>query len=733
MSRPAALLLLLFSLAFLSGGAVETRADSLRFQLEYDYSLSDTESRTATGVETQTDASNFLQRYRLDFDRRIYPALTFKGGGLFERSDSEAETAGSTTESRLVRTSPYADLLLANPLYSAGVGFQRLEDRQRSSGTEEIALIRELYKGSFNWRPDDFPSLNLQYTLTETFDRDRVVQDDTSHRLQFGSRYQPAQPVQLSYQGNYTLTEGRLSQVETEQMTHSGRIDYSDRFWKGRTSFYSSYNISRQSTKTVATGQGEVETPLLLPPVTGLFALDDSPEDGELATSNVHVNDPANPIGITLIRGQAELAVLRNIGLEFPVATSMNTLRVWVVRSGGGDLLGAQDRQNLINAFAWRVFISGDGLTWTQHATATADFGPFLSRFELRFPTVSTRFIKVVVAPLAPTAPLAVRFPDLQASRLDATLFQPVADVVGTTSVTAHNLSLNARTRLLDLPSLYYDFSLFYTASEPSGVSRTFLTNGLSLQHRFKPTLSGSALVARDDSDEPRGATVGYRWGFTLLATPLPALSHTLSYSGRLEDGPEGSSNRNSLFLSNRAALYRGVDVLLNGGASVGENETGEELTNYQANLAAIVTPHRSMTWDFSLAADRSERTGGGRPDTTSTNRRGRVSLAWNPLDALSFFLALEAVRQEGEDIRTLRNYAVNWSPFRGGALQVNASYNETLRPEECSVDRSLSPSLLWEIRRGTVLTLSYARFESESPAQETTSQVISTNLRASF
>jgi hypothetical protein len=719
-------------LALLVAGAGECRADGLRFFLEYHYTDQNLNLTTPLLGKQNIHTDSFLQRYRVNADRRIFPNLQFRGGGLFEATDSKATIDDETTDVRLTRTSPYFDLTLRSFPFQAGIGFLRNEDRSTSNGTGGDALIRQQYHGSFAWKPEeDFPSLNLRYELADNFDELRVQQDTTSQRWQLGSNYQVTPELLLRYQANLDQTENHLDQVKVDRLAQRARIDYSDRFFGGRTAFAGSYNLGLQRTRTVASGQGEVESPPFFPPSSGLYSLDDSPEDGTLDASPVDVNDPGNPIGITLVRAAGELTALRNIGLEYPVDTRMNTLRVWVHSSknlldppaGVGSLA-------LATAFDWQVFISADGTTWTPVPVTSVAFGPFQTFYEIRFPTVAVRFVKVVVAPLDPGSLVALAFPDLQVTQLSGTLFLPAAEIAGSTSTTSHNLSLNARTQLLDHPALAHTLSIFYATTQPGGTSRTTISNVLTLQHRFMPTLTSSAQASRNDYLVDTGNQVEYRWGASLQATPLPTLLHSISYSGGYQTGPKGTQQRESLYLTNRLALYRGVNVLLSGGGSLGDNEEGQHTQSYQGQLAVSVTPHPSMTVDLSLSFDQSDTSGGGTPPTTRTNNRERGSLSWNPIQALSLYLAYERVDKGGEGgIRTLHNYSANWSPFRGGALLFQASFNETLQPYSDQVDRTITPSIIWKIRNGTNLTLSYTDIKSDSPTQNLTGQSISANL----
>jgi len=705
------------------------RADGIKGTVEYGYSHSETEARTAEGETIRGEAQSLTQRYRLTFDRSFYPNLVLRGGGFFERADTTAETQGSETDFTSTSLSPFADLTLSTPLYMASVGYSRREDKLESGGSK-TQVARETYNATLGWKPVDLPDLTLRYIRADTFDPGRVTQDLTSETLQWSSRYVPVRPLELTYQGTLNRTTDRVGGVEAEDLTNSGRVTYADRFLGGRISVHTNYGISHRRTEIRASRGGEVTS--LVQAFAGLFAIDDTPVEGELAPAPALVDgNQTGSAGIDIGApplGDLQGAAPRNLGLDFlQVDAEVNGLLVWVDRP-----LPA----SVASSFRWDVYVSAtneNNPVWTLWAAVpSAPFGPFVNRFEVRFPSVRTRFVKVVVSPLSSVAPEALNFPDIFVTELQATLTRPAAEVAGETSLTSHLVNATEKVLLLNDPSLYYDFSLLYTWTDPSSVTRLLLSNGLSLNRRLNRWLTTSAQAARDDVDEPSGKRVNYRYGVSLSATPLRTLSHSLVYSGNTAKVEGGTEVRNSVFLGNRATLYQGVNVLLNGGASQGDQATGERTRSYLVNFGSDISPHPTLTFGLSGSADQSERTGGVRPDATISSRRGKASASWNPLPAVSLFASTEVVEQ-GEKKTTLHNWSLNWSPLRDGALQMSFSVSETLRPEEDGSDRLIVPSLRWAVRSGVFFDLSYAIIQSETSTAEADARVFSANLQANF
>ncbi len=710
------------------------RADQLRFFLEYNYDISDFESlNRVTGERTELNTASFEQNYRLNFEKYFFPYLLLRGGGLFERTDTTLERVDENdTDFTFTRLNPFIDLVLRSPTYTAGIGYNRREDEQDSSSAPTTKDIRDSYNASFGWAPVDLPRVDLRYERNDTYDADRERRDNTSQRFQVLSEFEPTESVDLSYQGSFTRSEDRLSDVDVEDTLHSGRVTYVDRYFNDRVFFHSSYNLSNRETETRARRGGEVTSTVVS--FAGLSALDDTPSTGALENSQALVDgNLAIPAGIDLgLPPITEFPQPRNMGLDLlDVDAEVNGLRVFI--DPALELSAA-----VASSYRWDVYASSNNQDWDLvQANAPATFDALLSRFDISFGTVRTRYIKVVTDPLSLGVPGAVDFPDVFVTELQGTVKQSAEEVEGRTSLTSQLLNTALRLRLLEVPSVDYNFSFFYADTSALDSTRHSLNNGLKAFHRFNPVFSGSADVAREDAEDSNSTAVIYRYSASLNATPLPTLSSTLTFSGRQEelenktDQDSQATDANSIFLNTRAELYRGVVIVVNGGMTFSNISTGEEVENFRLNTGLDITPNPDLTLNLFHSFDRSEASGLATSET-STDRRTRIAVAYNPLATLSLFTSLDYLDREGGS-QTLQNYSVNWSPFREGQLQFTFGYNETINSANDSQDRFISPGVRWNIRPGTYLDLNYTRVESESDVLESQTDNYGASLRAVF
>jgi hypothetical protein len=421
----------------------------------------------------------------------------------------------------------------------------------------------------------------------------------------------------------------------------------------------------------------------------------------------------------------------RNIGLDLLNATEVNEFYVWV----DIDLSSAPA---ITNSFSWAIYTSSDNLHWTLSATVfSAPFGPFQNRFVINFPNVTTRYIKLVVSPLSPTVPGASTFPNINVTELQAFLEQPTSQVVTGPSAKLTTitqvLNTDVRARILNIPTLYYDASFFFNRTNPSGLQTYTLSNGLDVNHRFSDIFSGNARVAIENGEQENLSRIAYLYNASIIATPLRTLRDTLVFSGQ-DARIGGKPNDNtSVFLNNTATLYKGIDLNLNGGINFSTAESGVKSTNTLLLLGVTIVPYRTMNLSLSFENNATDQSGGGIPASSTYQRIGDVTVSYTPLDTLHLFAQVQILAQNDQPLQINQNYVLNWSPFPGGALQFNITYNEIHNTINNTKSRVFTPTVRWYITTRSYLDLSYQIIRSSATSQTADSNGAFAILRIPF
>lgn len=710
----------------LSGG--KAAADGINGYVDFTYTSASGKTEDSSGLSSDSRTDSFVQRYSLTLDRHLYPNLGVLAGGLFERNGTTQNTNSQEIDTTTTRMKPFVNVALRTPLYQLEGGYDRNEIETKTAAvatvTQVNTLVNENYYATLGWKPVGYPAATFRFFRTNTYDKGRLFQDTTDDRFQLDSEFRPTPAVQVRYTGLYEDKADHLGRNEARTLTNDGRISYSDQFWKKRISLSSDYYVTYTQTEIVNSGAGEVN--FSLSPLAGLSAITDTPTDVTLVPNPALIDgNLTGSTGLNLgLPPPGGDTRPRNLGLDFVNETRVNTLLVWVDR----DL-----RPEIAGAFSWDLYTSSDNRTWVLRQTVfPAVFGPFQTRFEIRFADVTARFVKVVTKPLSPTVPFASDFPNILVTELQAVLRRPAAEVQGKTSLTSHRYSLNARARILDAPSLYYEFSSLFLKSGASPF-RYDLSNGLSLSHRFGPVFSGTARVAREDGRQP-GDRVAYLYSASVTAVPLETLRHSFVYSGRRETIGDQNTENDSLFLLNTAQLYPGVDASLGLGKSFDTAATGVSTDSTVINAGMTLVPHATLTVNLSFS-DTTRKSSGGNlvEEKSDTTRTSQVSVAFTPLRTLYLFAAFAKQAATGTASTTTFNYALTWSPFPDGTLHFGFNYNETLHLENNEKDRTITPNLRWNITRGSYLELTYQDLTNDAPTQKTRNRVSTGNLHIAF
>jgi hypothetical protein len=681
-------------------------ADSIRALLEFDYNTFDLESMDkATGLKSETQSETWGQNYHLNLDKTIYPNLRFNAGGIFQKDETDSTINDEDRVTTLTNTRPFADLTLKTPVYTAGVGYSKRDAEAQVDDLSRQTNINELYNAILGWRPEGLPSFDMRLEKADFYDQDRELQDTTQTTASLICRY-ANDKLDLQYRPFFLETEDRVNSIDTKTTIHNGRVNYSESFFNKRSSFSTTYNVSRMEIDTIAYGTGEVNSPLF--PFSGLSDLDDSPTLGALTVNPALIDgDLATSGGVNIgLPPAASDRQPRNVGLGFVSDTEVNNLRIWVDRELPNDIA---------DFFSWDIYTSADNENWHRETTVTtAPFDPFQNYFDIDFPSVTTRYIKVVVTPLTVILPNATSFPDIFITEIQPYVTKPVQDAEGKNTTTTHLVNMDMRTRLMQSEELFHEISYFLVKTDPGADERYTLVNAFSGFRQLTPVFSGNFRLSREDITETTDDGEAYGYSASLRADPLPTLDHTLLFSGRRESIGDEETDTDSLFLQNRAELYKGIDAFLQGGLHRKTQETGEQDDSTIVNFGATVVPHHALTMTLSYSGTSTDQSGGDRAEGTLKDNRMDLGAAFRPFQTVYLFASIGRVEQDGKQ-DTLQNYSLNWSPFPYGTLQLQFAYSEDLRSEDQSKIKTIRPSLRWAIAPRISLDLSYMVTESDS------------------
>jgi hypothetical protein len=699
----------------------DSRAEGLSGYLEFDYSRADTELRNSGGQSIDTSSDSLTQLYSLNFDKKIYPNLGLLASGLFQKRDISSDVDGTKSDTTTTTLRPYVNLNLRTPLYFAEAAYSRNEEKRKNSGFSPVTTVRESFISTLYWRPDRFPDLRLQYSRDRLYDKERSSLDTITDLYQATSNYRPTGNLSLYYHGTVRNTDLRLADTTTKELNNNGRVNYSNNWWRRRITFGMDYSISNQQLETTTSGSGEVG--LRVFPFAGLSATSGIPENVTPLVPNPALIDGDLAAGTGINLGPAGDTLSRNMGLDFILATEINTLYVWV----------NLNVEQIADAFSWRVYTSDDNQNWVLRQTVSpAIYSPTFNRFEIRFANVNARYVKVATSPLSPVVPFASGFPTILVTELQAEIRRPASEVAGKLTRTSQNGTLDFRAVLLEPINLAYEFTVVFTKRDP-GELRYTASNGLSFFRQLNKVFSGRGRVAFEIGEEQAGYREAILYTASVTAVPFQTLFHSLTFSGKEETIAGEKNSSISILLYNIAKLYEGIDANFGGGISFQEDATGRKSRNTQVNGGATFVPNRKVNLTLLYNGTKTITSGGELAgETTDSTRAGEADLAFTPVQTVYLFGSYRIETSTSAPRRNILNYSLNWSPFPDGTLHLTFYYNETIRSDD-SKERSIVPNLRWYFTRRSYLNLSYQNIKSETPALTTTSNVYSGTVRVPF
>ena len=705
-----------------SASAQEGIFTGMQKGVEFRFNTVSSTTTLANGLVTKTKSRNLFPTATLNIDTLIYPNLRLNTGGVFEFNAFSTNVDGSIVDSAFSRSRPFILLRSTDPVFAPGAGYFRREERANTAGLATLKLVNDEYAGYLGWYPAGGPRSDFQYLRTHTFDSARASQDVDKDFVNLISNY-TRRSFAATYLGTYLDTNDHLVSLKSRQVSHAGRIADSGSLLRKRWTWNGLYNVNAQNLRSVSTGKsGEVALPLT--PFAGLAALGDLPTTTRLTQNPLLIDGNLTTgagINIGLVPPSADQQA-RNIGVDLLNPTPVSRFRVWVDR---------ELPPEVASAFTWQIYSSTDNIVWKREAlAATAPFGPFENRFEIDFPSITARYLKVVTNPLPAAAPDAARFPTIFVTEIQAFEREPAGGVTTAFSRTTHIVNVDTRFRLLDAPSVSYEGYMLYDGPVTSGRSTAMVSNGLTVTHAFSPMVSVYGRAAREQGHEPRGERMATVSNATLTLDPIAPFRSSLLYTDEDERIEGLPSTRRGLFVQNSIQPYRGVNVLFGVGWNVANRETGEISHDRLMNATAMLVPRQHVTLTFSYDELIDNRSGIFQGPPRTSTRRAYAALAIDPLRTLHLVLGEEVINITGQNTRSTYDIDVNWAPFPDGALQLIFAHNEALRSLEFGTDKSTMAAVRWNLNRRSYLDVSYQKTRSELVFQTTMSSIFGVNIR---
>jgi hypothetical protein len=326
------------------------------------------------------------QQYTLGFLQPLTPYLSLRLG--YQYYDFGSTFEDGTSFDRRTRQ-PLVELLYNRDRLSSRVAFYKLT----ADGTSAAETFdQRSLAANLNWKPARGPGFTVNFRDDRNVADVSVFGKDVGTRLLDLTAFYNRRHWSASYTFETLSIDNASNAFSTDQKQHEVRASAQRSFWGDRFSVGLSGRASLLD-RTTATGADSVLAEPI-PAAAGLFAVDATPEIGELTTAPTLVDGNATtPASPDIEIGGA--STFRNVGIDLGVTRPVTRLEITVDTVSGASV-------------AWQVYHSRDNLFWEAVPGVTSTFDAGLLRYGLRFPETEDRFFKAVNVSVNPAPTVRV-------------------------------------------------------------------------------------------------------------------------------------------------------------------------------------------------------------------------------------------------------------------------------------------------------------------------------------
>ncbi len=331
-----------------------------------------------SAVQTDIDGqsrSSVRQQHRLAWHRQVDPRLKVRLGITYFRfglRDVESSTFWRED------AQPSGEIIWTHPRFTLNANARR---RQATALDAAQNVTNDDWSIFLRTRAETRPILTLRYDASRAFDR-AASERDTRERRLLGAIDHVSRRQSITAQLEHRRSDNVVTDARTSRLESILRWDARpapvarDRM---RVSWSYTHQHTRRRDETIS---GDV----ILVPLSagrGVYALDASPELGSLDTVSGLVDGMTDaPTSPPIDVGGDALD--RNLGVDLGLAQRVAAVYVYTDRASG-------------DGVSWRVFVSADNLSWRLvDGLPGTLFNATQNRYEIVFPAVETRYVKVV-------------------------------------------------------------------------------------------------------------------------------------------------------------------------------------------------------------------------------------------------------------------------------------------------------------------------------------------------
>ncbi len=592
-----------------------------------------------TGVSSEQDTittQSVNQEYSVYWSKNVTQWVKLRSALRFNYLGVDRTASDNAWRRRFL---PSVDLIWSHPIFDFSASWLRQETRSNNDLTD---LVRNSYGVQWKSRLLQYPIISLRFDRDETFnDNNLALRDTRDNRFQATADYSRGRS---QYYYNFSIRDNlnRPTSVKVTDISNLFRWNRTSTLFDDRVRVATGYSFSQRRSSTDVGRDTTVLDPIAI--VRAIYAEDASPEQGSLSDrsglSDGNVDTPVQPL---IDLGQSQLT--HNIGVDFGFRRRVDGIYIYTDRPSG-------------ESVSWQVYTSSDNSSWDFLGTGVDEsFNSNFNRYEILFPMVDTRYIKVV------------------SGGINEVTTVYVTEIVPLVQLTDEEVIKRTQTsHQADLSTTYFvskkvttTLDITYEAEPGSDFSnnRDQLYYSMSLTHEVFSTLTQSVKL---QSGFEKFHLTGVRNDnrdlfYTLLYEPLSTLNFSLSAISRtnIVDNIR-SSEINNLHLQTNGRVLETLN--LSGEIGFSRNNRYDSQTRFDSwtyrvtgDVALLRSLHTTSSYLY-------QTTGQNDTDSTRVRQQYSVSGTWRVTRAV-LVRGQYTVNLDEQQSNTYEELAANWSASR--------------------------------------------------------------------
>ncbi len=648
-----------------------------------------TAGQTSTDGQETTEIGTLVD---LSLDRSLSEEWQLRFSNRSQRRAAVTQLAGGGGSSRSTTTShqPSLDLVHTSRLWDVNFSVERRINDLSVTGPDN-QVVRDNIFGRLSYHPSGLPTLTVQSEYATAVD-DRML-DTTDLRTIFRVQHD-LEDVTVFYEHAIETIEDLEFQERQDRTDDVLRLSGA---WQDDGGVLAAtFNLSHTQYSIQDRG-----APLgigTLPVSAGLFAEDDTPTLGSLATHPSLVDgDLGTGTGIQIGGVASGGGLNRNIGVDQgALPRPVDEVYLYV-----DALFTAQEAAQ----FNWAVYASSDNLTWTQvRAAAPFVFDAGRLRFVIQAGGVASRYVKVVNTAHA-VAAAAVQVTEIR-------ILGSQGALVSGTSERQERGDANVRLRPAEDLDFFVELGGGQTVRDDAGQRvKDESSYRYTVGSTWQPLewLSGTVKTSRERFDDPLLITRDLQQhSGSVEVAPNERVTLEFSASRSREDRDDlPYIATDALFARSSVSLVHDMVFSLQASRSHQEEAQAGRRSDRDFLLASLYAPLRSnleVRLDQQLDNLDVVETSGA--TTATENQMSGIEVIWRATPLLTLVADLEywgrAVQQTG----LTQRYRVDWLPFPEGQLLVQLDYRRESGGVILTPTESTFLQLRWTLQRNVYVDL---------------------------